>query len=501
MSLSPALAAALREALPPDQRQQLQPLLDLLGALAAGGTSPASDPSLLPAIQSIAGRPIGAEGSLVRFAEGAQLGDVTFSGPVAGGNVITVNVALPLPAVAAAELAAPHLFLCYSRADAAAADELARELRRRGLRVWRDVDSLHLGRPALRSIEQALASVAGVLLLLTPRSLASDFIRSVEIQAALRRARADDAFPVIPVLDGVSLAELEAFGRDQRLQPRLSDFQLFELPPPGDPARAAAMRAVARLALRSVLVPHLRASQRPAFTVELCSIAGAEYDYPADARVDWVDSTAGGSPTPESWRADLRPALEDLVQALREAGRRPIKLRPDGSRLAVALGFGYMFREVTGFHLWAEQRTGPVGLQWWRTDDLEVAPAPLAFTPVEHDPAGRDLTLEISMGQPVTETVRRWIESSGAPVERRLQLHHATGRVAGSAEALAIARQVQAVVDQARGRRLPDSIHLFAACPVALAALIGWHLNRRGPVVVYEYRAGAYVPAAVVGDD
>jgi hypothetical protein len=505
MSLSPALRTALTEAVPPDTRVMLPALFDLLDAFLNPDTPPpALLPELLPIIQGLAGYAVGRDGSLIRFGSGSQIGDVTIEGSVVGGNQINLHVTLPPPTVAAAaqaEQSAPHLFLCYSRADAAAVEELSRALRRRGLWIWRDLEDLRLGRSSLRSIDDALAAVAGVLIYITPQSLRSPFIQQVELSAALARARSDARFPIIPVLDGVTIDELDAFSRTRRDDPRLTDFQLFTLP--ANPSeRPAAIRTLAREALRTILPHNLKhAASRSAFTVEIFSRSPVVYDYPSDARVDWVESTQAGVPSLETWQKELHPALEDLVDAFQLVGRRPpIKLRPHAARLSVALAAGYVFRKTTGFNLWVEQTTGV--LQWWRTDEQEQAPPPFVVTPFDHDPNGSDLTLEVTMTQPVGAAVTEWITATGASIRRRVQLQLGTGEISGSAQALAAARQIRAVIDQERARTpVPKQIHLFFAGPAALAALIGWHLNKVGPLLVYEYDSRGYASAIQVGMD
>ncbi|NJN19155.1 MAG: toll/interleukin-1 receptor domain-containing protein [Oscillochloris sp.] len=516
MSLTPALRDALQETVPPEQRATLPVLLNVLDELMQSQhPNAALSPDLVPLFQSLAGRQIKREDSLINFGSGHQMGDITFQGPVVGGNVIHLQFSLTPSAVEAAEQAeqvAPHVFLCYSRADGAAVEALSRVLHRFGLRTWRDIDDLHLGRPALRSIRAALESVAGILVYVTPQSLRSPFVQHVELAAALERARHDPKFPIIPVLDGVTLDELERFSRDRRDDPRLTDFQLFHLTV-GDPEeRAAQLHQLAHEVLHTILPYNLRhAPKRTAFTVELFSRSVVNYDYPAEVRLDWVGNTDKGIPSLETWGHELHPALEELASVFQRIGHRlPIKLRPHGSRLSVALAFGYVFRKSAGFQLWVEQITSAqqseTGAQWWRTDDPASRAddtSPLVQQPtIDHDPAGTDLTLEVTMSQPMGPAVAAWIAATGARIHRRAQLQLDGNEINGSVAALAAARQIRAVIDQERLKTpVPTRIHFFFAGPVALAALIGWHLNKVGPFLVYEFNGKTYTPAIQVGTD
>jgi hypothetical protein len=116
-------------------------------------------------------------------------------------------------------------------------------------------------------------------------------------------------------------------------------------------------------------------------------------------------------------------------------------------------------------------------------------------------PTGSDLTIELAAGkQPVTGAVDNWIAQTNPSIYRRMQLALPEQHVADSAHAMAIARQVLTVLDAERRERLPQAVHLFAAIPVALAPLIGWRLNKRGPIWLYEYANGTYVRMVALED-
>lgn len=87
-----------------------------------------------------------------------------------------------------------HYFLSYSRSDDAFAMRLARDLRERGIDIW--VDQLDI-RPSEhwdRAIERAVRDCRGIVVVLSPRSVASDNVAD-EISFAI-----DSGKSVLPVM-------------------------------------------------------------------------------------------------------------------------------------------------------------------------------------------------------------------------------------------------------------------------------------------------------------
>jgi len=113
-----------------------------------------------------------------------------------------------------------------------------------------------------------------------------------------------------------------------------------------------------------------------------------------------------------------------------------------------------------------------------------------------------DVSVELSIARDdVGNQVQDTIRALGLPIGQRIHLRlpppHKT--VAGAEHAKAIAEQVREVIMQI-SRHNRRTLHLFAAVPVGLAALIGAHLNACGPIQCYEHRRDQddYVPACLL---
>lgn len=98
---SPDIEAALQQHLPHELHGVASALAQAITDAMTGASSPAeaqarmaASPDLASALRSLAGREVATHGALVSFGAGSQIGDVTISGDVAGGNIVklTINV-------------------------------------------------------------------------------------------------------------------------------------------------------------------------------------------------------------------------------------------------------------------------------------------------------------------------------------------------------------------------------------------------------------------------
>jgi TolB protein len=74
--------------------------------------------------------------------------------------------------------ATPFFFISYSREDKAIQERIVRELRERGVNVWVDIENLIPGTPAWeREIERSIRNSSGIVVLLSPGSNNSEWVR------------------------------------------------------------------------------------------------------------------------------------------------------------------------------------------------------------------------------------------------------------------------------------------------------------------------------------
>lgn len=115
-----------------------------------------------------------------------------------------------------------QVFLSYAHKEQPLAEQVARLLAQRGIKVLEDRGELRAGDDWAKSVEQALRKSDSMIALLTPHSFSSSFVRS-----ELGHALFDDRFKhrVLPVLIGDAGAEFV------RLPWILNRMQLLKLSP------------------------------------------------------------------------------------------------------------------------------------------------------------------------------------------------------------------------------------------------------------------------------
>jgi TolB protein len=115
-----------------------------------------------------------------------------------------------------ASASAPYFFVSYSREDVSLQQRIVAELRERGLNIWVDIENLIPGSPAWeREIERSIRGAEGIIVLLSPDSNDSEWVRR-EISFAEQNEKR-----IFPVL--ISGEE------DDSIPLRLSDHQRVDL--------------------------------------------------------------------------------------------------------------------------------------------------------------------------------------------------------------------------------------------------------------------------------
>src|SRR5215218_8718473 len=105
-----------------------------------------------------------------------------------------------------ASASAPYFFMSYSREDVNLQKRIVAELRGRGINVWVDIEHLIPGSPAWeREIERSIRGAAGIIVLLSPDSNNSEWVRreisfaeqnEKRIFPVLIRGEEDDSIPL-----------------------------------------------------------------------------------------------------------------------------------------------------------------------------------------------------------------------------------------------------------------------------------------------------------------
>lgn len=390
------------------------------------------------------------------------------------------------------------IFLSYKRKDLDEVVMLANQLKARGLSTWQDVSDLSLGRPTEQQIRDALAlECVGFLVYLTKDSLESDYVMKVELAAALRQRDDDPGFAIIPVFRGISIADAKdatvaVVGRD------ITTFSGVKISAPKrtstDKARSrlrSELGTVAQRALQAALKRNtysFTADQGRRLILDVHTRQYTRQPQAPDLDLDWRPffNEGGSLPSPVVWADTLLPALTDIKQAVaKEYGTRTVYIRAK-AHLSVALALGFTFRATTGFHLDVLQ-----GQEVWTTNCTPQDREPLVVRATEGAIDSRDLAVELGIRRDVSSAVDNIVRKRGQEFRARVRLQPPVGpdedAVASTEEALAMAKQIANEIRQLPGKYGTDTTHVFAAMPLAVAALLGHQLNACGRIQLYEY--------------
>src|ERR1017187_5264835 len=115
-----------------------------------------------------------------------------------------------------------RIFLSHSTSDAPFVDRLASDLERLSIGVWYDKWELRVGDSLLDKIAAGIEVNDYLVIVLTPASVASDWVR-LELKAALMRELSEKRVVVLPVL--LANCVLPTFLRDKKYDDFRADYE------------------------------------------------------------------------------------------------------------------------------------------------------------------------------------------------------------------------------------------------------------------------------------
>jgi hypothetical protein len=380
----------------------------------------------------------------------------------------------------------PHtagpVFLSYAWEDAALADQVERQLRVRGVPVWRDRRGMRWGAYNEAVVLEALErGCCGFVLLLTDAAMRSEFILQIELPAMARRRAEDSSFFAGALFArDVSIASaadelFAACGVELRSQL-------------GTRVEQTDRRADVRQASCDVLRSYLRQAL-PRGAVPVARIETRDEvpeDDPAVLHVAWSPPLAHDLKDVAQgvWAGEIQPALADLRRALEAVGAARSLVVEGRTHLSAALALGHEFRAPTGWTLLLRQGGLSVDTALTRADLGAWRIVTESPTPGTDDRlvfclhASADITASVKKhrkGLPPARVALN-MRSPGEPSRLSVSEDDVNALCAAIGDALAATRTRYGV----------EETDLYLACPPVMAAALGWHLSSRGPLLSYE---------------
>lgn len=389
----------------------------------------------------------------------------------------------------------PKYFISYRRSPARTVgnDEALRlrnALRDRGIQAWRDLDNLG-AEPTEQELTEVLQdpNTVGAILLVSPEVRDSPIIRNVEARQIFRRKAEDSAFLVLPVLLGVDYSAADdVLGSPAGFQ-NVNNWNLHYVPD-GELSEQQA-RHVAGDVLRHRTSAMAAAEDIDELQVGLYSrrVAGAA-DSPL--RFDFADYFEGRS-CPDGTFAVIEMALVDAATAITESIPARRIAGQGNASLPIGALFGAVFSPLAGLDLsWLQVFNGMPAERW--SHNVNASSLEAKVRVVEGDVEAADIVLAFGISANIEESVARYLRAMKTPYRIALHAGPSDGAVKQGVALLPGdgVSLVNAAIDAVREARddlglTRSRLHLFLACPLSMAVLLGQKLNTFGQCALYEH--------------
>jgi len=375
-------------------------------------------------------------------------------------------------------------FVSYSK-DYDRVGALVMALRRHGLRLWRDQDSLQSGTATAQEIAAALEGSNSFLLWLSDTTLDSDYVWNVEVPQAFD-AHKRRGLRIVPLFIDIGASDGSDVVRHKSGH-EIGDHNGHVMTEDEDVAgfveRVARAEAAAWLSRRS-------ADRRPVIRAVTRSDAAGRRD-DADLNFDWIDEYPGDGQLPnDDTTAALQQALHASIgHVIQQFGPGIVELHLS-CHLHIALALGFELRRVTG-----SIPNIAVGNEWWTCAPTPIDKASPLHRHVISGPASATRTaVEIGLSRDTGSHVAAYIAVNDVRYRQRIQLTPPGGVDQLAVTAMNVnpwAEQAAEAIRTARATTGVEAVDLFMAAPVGYAVALGWRLNAIGDVNLFQLEGNA----------
>ena len=386
------------------------------------------------------------------------------------------------------------VFISYRRSPARTAGNseaawVRDALRHIGLPTWRDLDDLGY-EPTEEALVAAIndPSLSGAILLISPEVATSPIIRRVEALRIFRRRAARDGFWIVPVLIGLDYGAADAALDSPAGFQDLGYWNMHRIE--GETIGSVDAEAIARRAVKARLraIRDMRAdgplsigvfARRP--PAAPCSLT---HDFSAQFN---------GRKVVEGGYSAFEKGLVDGASRLIATFPNPCLVGEGVAPLPLGALVGAVYSPRAGFKLvWSQFVEGREPQRW--SLDLPGSELPMDAPVTKGDPSSEDLLLAVGVSANIEHAVAELGVTCRAYVHCAPKSGSFTpGRVLSPEQGVgfvlsAIQRARQVLEDLGMKRA---NLHLFLACPLAMAVLVGQKLNTFSACHLYEHDPGA----------
>ena len=362
-------------------------------------------------------------------------------------------------------------------------------LRDRGVPTWRDLDDLGPG-PTEDELIEILKDeeIAGAVMLVSPEVATSNMVRVVEAPAILDRFQAGDGFLLKVVLINLTYDAVDGVLDRPGAFQELNRFDIDRITKGTLEAEDA--RRVAKAVVKQRLAAVRRNDPDGEFSVGLYSRRSpGTKGYVL--RHDLTPYFEGREATTEAY-GKIEAALYDAATALAATGDKISVVARGNAALPLGVLFGAVYSPFVFDLIWKQAAPGAPETDWSLRSGVEDVAVAVRST--RSNLASEDLVLAVSINADVDHAATEYLEAARlspratvsvglkqGPLKRGETLSPQQG-LKVALEAIEAARRQKTELRMKRA-----NLHLFLACPLSLAILIGQNLNTFGTCTVYEH--------------
>jgi hypothetical protein len=208
--------------------------------------------------------------------------------------------------------------------------------------------------------------------------------------------------------------------------------------------------------------------------------------------VDLTDLFHGRAPLAEEvWGKDIKQRLDAALTKV-ETLAPPVQVALD-AHLSIAWYAGHLLDPKSGVSVLLRQKSKAKGIELWDVAEARQPPLAPTWALSIEDAVGDELGLVISVTHDSFVDTKRYLREevpSVGPIIRAALPRLGPQAISDGPHARWLADELIRVVGPTVASRRPRRVHIFPACPAALAFLLGQEARVWGPATIYEFSFG-----------
>jgi hypothetical protein len=241
----------------------------------------------------------------------------------------------------------------------------------------------------------------------------------------------------------------------------------------------------------------LVATKEPPFKTTFAVRSFARFAHVPDTdgacAVDLTDLFHGRAPLAEGvWGDDIKMRLDAALTKV-ETLVPPVQVALD-AHLSIAWYAGHLLDPKSGVRVLLRQKSKAKGIELWDVADARQPPLAPTWDLSTEDGVGDELGLVISVTHDSFVDAQRYLReevASVGPIIRAALPQLGPQAISDGPHARWLADELIRAVGQTVASGRPRRVHIFPACPAALAFLLGQEARVWGPATIYEFTFGS----------